>query len=213
MNIHATHFLGALNKDVLEILLKNGHKKSYPRNSLIVNEGDTSPCAFIINSGKVEVMLGDEQGRQIVLSILEPGEYFGEMSLIDDEARSAAVKAIEDTELTLISKETFRQCLRSHPEIAEQIMLGLVTRLREANKKISSLALMDVHERVSKLLESYAQKKNGLLVIEEKLTHQYIANLVGASREMISRIMRKMIADGAITIDGKRIIIHQAPPL
>lgn len=207
MNIHNAHLLQILSQDALDVLLQNGQRKFFPKNSLIVNEGDNSPCAFIINSGRVEILLCDEQGRQIVLSILQPGEHFGEMSLIDNEVRSAAVKALEDTELTVISKETFRKCLRSHPEIAEQIMLGLVIRLREANKKISSLALMDVHERVASMLNSHAKEINGRLVIEERLTHQQIANFVGASREMISRIMRKMAADGDIQLEGRHIVI------
>lgn len=212
MNIHATHLLSILNKDKLDTLLRNGQKKFYPKNTFIINEGDISPCAFVINSGKVEILLCDEQGKEIVLSILKQGEHFGEMSLIDGDARSAAVKAVEDTELTIISKESFRDCLRTYPEIAEQIMLGLVTRLREANRKISSLALMDVHGRVANMLNDFAKEKDGQLVIEEKLTHQHIANIVGASREMISRILREMVADGRIKIDRKRIIILKRIP-
>ena len=212
MNIHATHLLRMLNKDKLDTLLRNGQKKFYPKNTFIINEGDMSPCAFVINSGKVEILLCDEQGKEIVLSILKQGEHFGEMSLIDGDARSAAVKAVEDTELTIISKESFRGCLRAYPEIAEQIMLGLVTRLREANRKISSLALMDVHSRVANMLNDFAKEKDGQLVIEEKLTHQHIANIVGASREMISRILREMVADGRIKIDRKRIIILKKIP-
>lgn len=207
MNIHSTQILGALSKDNMNILLRNGQKKHYPRNVLIINEGEISPYAYVINSGRVEILLCDEQGREIVLSILKQGEYFGEMALIDNDVRSAAVRAMEDTELTIISKGNFRECLRTYPEIAEQIMLGLVARLREANKKISSLALMDVHARVASMLNDFAKEKDGQLVIEEKLTHQHIANIVGASREMISRILREMVAAGQIKVDKKRIII------
>ncbi|HEX5365028.1 MAG TPA: cyclic nucleotide-binding domain-containing protein [Gallionella sp.] len=207
MNDTSNSFLHELNDGELDILLRNGQKKFYAKNKLIIDDGDHSSSAYIINSGKVKVFLSDDQGKEIVLCFLEAGEYFGEMALIDKEERSAAVMTMEDTELTEISQASFRECLKAHPELAERIMLGLVTRLREANKKISSLALEDVHERVANMLIDLAVKHNGQLVIDDKPTHQHIANIVGASREMITRILKNMSADGHIEITGKQIII------
>lgn len=207
MNDTSQSFLNTLNESELEILLEKGQKKSYPKNKLIIDDGDRSSSAYIINSGKVKVFLSDDQGKEIVLSYLEAGEYFGEMALIDQEERSAAVMTVEDSELTEISQKSFRECLRAHPELAERMMLGLVSRLRDADKMISSLALQDVHERVANMLAKLAVKKDGKLVIDDKPTHQHIANIVGASREMITRILKNMSTDGHIEINGKQILI------
>lgn len=209
MNNSPTSILSALKKNELDILFGIGRKEFYERNTIIVDEGDHTNCAYVINSGKIKIFLSDEQGKEIVLSELEAGEYFGEMALIDKEARSASAMTMEDTELTIISQKNFRECLQSNPEISERIMLDLVTNLREANKKISSLVFMTAYERVANMLVASANDQNGLLVVDEKPTHQHIANVVGASREMITRILKNMAEDGHISISGKQLTIFK----
>jgi CRP/FNR family cyclic AMP-dependent transcriptional regulator len=207
MSDSTTSLLHVLRKSDLNVLMRNGQRKLCTKNSLIIDEGDRPDSAYIINSGKVKIYLSDEHGKEIVLSILKDGGYFGEMSLIDKEACSAAVMAMEDTEVTVISHRNFWDCMHSHPEIAERIMVGLVVRLREANKKISSLALQDAHERVVNLLLGLAHEQDGQLVINDRPTHQHIANIVGTSREMITRILKDLSTAGYISIDGKRLVI------
>lgn len=207
MNKQTTDIFSILKQSELDTLFHDGQKKLYAKNTIIIKEGSSSDDAYIINSGKVKIILSNEQGHEVVLSVLKKGEYFGEMALIDMETRSATAMTMEDTELTEISQNAFMECLKAHPDIAERIMLGLVARLREANKKISSFALMNVRERVTNMLLGLASERDGLLVVTEKLTHQHIANSVGASREMITRILKKMISDGQIRIEGKRIIL------
>ncbi|HZW26696.1 MAG TPA: cyclic nucleotide-binding domain-containing protein [Gallionella sp.] len=210
MNTPAMPLFFDLHESELDILLSGGLKKSYPKNTVVISEGDSSHSFYMINSGKVKVFLDDEQGKEIVLSILGPGEYFGEMSLIDDEVRSAGVMVLEDAHLTIISMRNFRSCLEKHPKIATRVMLELTKRLRDANKKIGSLALLDVYGRVANALLQLARKRDEKLVIEEKLTHQDIANMVGASREMVTRILRDLAADGYICIEkGKGIILNE----
>ena len=204
------YLLSTLKKKELEILILSGNKASYRKNAIIINEGDYSDSAYIIHSGKVKIFLGDEQGREIVLSELTAGEYFGEMALIDKKERSATVTAMEDTELTVISQKNFRKCMRSNPDISERIMLGLVTNLREANKKISGLVFMSSYARVVNMLLALAKDKNGLLVIDDKPTQQHMANVVGVSREMISRIFKSLVDDGHIEISGKRMVINRS---
>lgn len=201
--------LSSLRKNELDLLFRNGRQEFYEKGVTIINEGDHSSNAYLINSGKVKVFLSDEQGKEIVLSELKAGEYFGEMALIDKDERSAGVMTMECTELTVISQKSFRECLQSNPDISERIMLGLVTNLREANKKIASLVFMDAYGRVANMLLELAKDKNGSLVIDEKPTHQHIANVVGTSREMITRILKNMVADGHISIEGKRILIKR----
>lgn len=207
MNETSESFLHSLTEAELSVLLRNAKKKVYPKNKQIMSEGDASNSAFIINSGQVKVFLSDDAGKEIVLSFMGPGEYFGEMSLIDREVRSAGVMTTEDTELTEISQKNFRECLQQHPDLTERIMMGLVSRLREANRKISDLALKDVHERVANMLLDLAEEKGGKLVIDNKPTHQQIANVVGASREMITRILKTMSTDGLIEITPSQIVI------
>ena len=207
------NLLSTLRKNELDILFRNGKREAYGKNAVIINEGDLSNCAYIIHSGKVKIFLCDEQGKEIVLAELVAGDYFGEMALIDQNKRSATVKATEDTVLTVISRQSFRECLQLNPDISERIMLGLVASLRGANKKISSLVFLDAHERVAKMLLELAEDQNGLLVVHKKPTQQHIANVVGTSREMISRILKHMTDDGCISISGKRILINQTGPI
>lgn len=210
MNSPALPLFFDLQESELDILLSGGQKRSYSKNTVIISEGDSSHSFYVINSGKVKVFLDDGQGKEIVLSILGPGEYFGEMSLIDDEARSAGVMVLEDAHLTVISMQNFRSCLEKYPKIAMRVMLGLTKRLRNANKKIGSLALLDVYGRVANALLQLAKKRDEKLVIEEKLTHQDIANMVGSSREMVTRILRDLAADGYICIEkGKGIVLNE----
>lgn len=209
MNNSSQSILGSLRKNELDTLFSNGRHEFHEKNVVIIDEGDHSNSAYLINSGKVKVFLSDEQGKEIVLSELEAGEYFGEMALIDKDERSAGVMTMEYTELTVISQKSFRKCLQSNPDISERIMLGLVTNLREANKKIAGLVFMDAYGRVANMLFALAKDQDGLLVIDEKPTHQHIANVVGASREMITRILKNMVADGHISIEGKQMLIKQ----
>lgn len=194
-------------ESIFEILGKAGKKRFYPKNTIILNEGDPSSCLYVIHSGRLKAFLADEQGREIVLNIMEPGEYFGEMALIDSEARSASVMTMEDSQLSLVTKENFYDCLSRNPEIATPLMLGLIKRLRIATRKVGSLALMDVYGRVASTLIQLAKEQDGKLVIGEKMTHQEIANIVGASREMVSRIMHDLVEGGYISVDNKRRII------
>ncbi len=112
--------LCGLNKHELELLLSNAKKKTYGKDRPILKHGERSSYAYIINSGRVKVFLSDEHGKEIVLAFLEPGEYFGEMSLIDSDECSASVSTVEETVLALISRENFRECMRANPEIAER---------------------------------------------------------------------------------------------
>jgi len=203
------YLLGLLKEDELNALILSGKRGGYKKNKIIIDEGDYSDSAYFIHSGKVKIILSDEHGREIVLRELASGEYFGEMSLIDKKQRSATVMVTEDAELTVISQKDFRKCMRSNPIISEQIMLGLITNLREANKKISSLVFSGAYTRVMNMLLSLAKEQNGLLLVEKKPTQQHIANVVGVSREMVSRILRNMADDGHINISGKRIEINR----
>lgn len=195
--------------DVFDLLASSGKPRSFPKNTVVLNEGDPSNYLCLINSGRLKVYLSDDNGHEIVLDFIGAGEYFGEMALIDDCGRSASVMTMEDSKLTFVTKDAFNECLARHPRIASMLMLGLIRKLRHATKKIGSLALLDVYGRVANTLLQLAKEQDGQMVVD-KLTHQEIANIVGASREMVTRIMHNLIECGYITLgNGKQIILNE----
>lgn len=187
-------------------------KRSFPKNTIIINEGDDTDSLYLIISGKVKIVLSDEEGKEIIISILEPGDYFGELSLIDSEPRSARVITMTPCQFSIISKPEFTNLLEKNHNITINLLQGLSKRLRDANKNIESLALMDVYGRVARTLLQFAKPVEGKLVISEKLTQKDIANMVGASREMVSRIFKDLTIGGYITVASGTITINEKLP-
>jgi len=202
-----------LTADELDAIANISTKRSYPKNTIIINEGDETDSLYLIISGKVKVMLSDEDGKEIIITLLEPGEYFGELALIDEEPRSARVVTMEQSQLGLINKSDFNQVMDDNPGLVRNLMTGLTRRLRQANKNIESLALMDVYGRVARTLLQFAEPaEDGRQVIKEKLTQKDIANMVGSSREMVSRIFKDLTVGGYITVDSGFITINDKLP-
>ncbi len=197
----------------LRSICECGTTKTYPKHSIVINEGDLSDTLYIILSGKVKVYVSEADGREVTLGILGPGKFFGELSLIDESPRSASVSTLETTSLSLVSKAAFQQCIKKDPEIALKLMRVLAQRIRSLTDSVKNLALLDVYGRVARLLENLAISKNGVPVIEQRLTHQDIANMVGASREMISRIMKELITGKYIQFKEKQITLLKKLPL
>jgi CRP/FNR family cyclic AMP-dependent transcriptional regulator len=159
-------------------------------------------------SGRLKVLMSDDEGREVILSMLGPNEYFGEMGLIDDSPRSASVVTLESCELLVLLKRDFRKCLSENFEMAMTVMRGLVKRLREADKKIGSLALMDVYGRVARLLLEMSETIDGQHVVTRKVAKQDIAKMIGASREMVSRVMKDLQVGGYIEVRGSSIYLR-----
>ena len=198
-------------KAELRALAGQGVLKSFPRNTIIVSEGDETDSFYIIVEGRVKVFVSDEEGREIVLATQGPGDYFGEM-VLDGGPRSASVMTLEPARFAVIPKGRFREFLYSNPAFSLHLVERLIRRTRALTENVKSLALLDVYGRVARLLLDIAVKEDGRLVIAERLTQQDIANRVGSSREMISRIFKDLTAGGYISIDKKRITIHKNPP-
>jgi len=183
-------------------------RRSAPRSNTIMAGGDPTDSLYIVLSGRLKVMMSDSDGKEVILAILGPGEYFGEMGLIDDEPRSASVVTLEPCELLSIAKRDFRKCLADNFEMSMAVMRGLVRRLREADRKIGSLALLDVYGRVSRLLLDMAETVNGEKIVTKRLPKQDIAKMIGASREMVSRVMKDLQVGGYIEIRGSNIVLR-----
>ena len=200
-----------LNADELRALTAQGVIKAFPKNTIIVSEGDETDSFYVIVQGRVKVFVSDEDGREIVLATQGPGDYFGEM-VLDGGARSASVMTLEPSRFAVIPKARFREFLHTHPAFSAHLIEKLIDRTRTLTENVKSLALMDVYGRVARLLLELAVKEDGRMVVPEKLTQQDIANRIGASREMISRIFKDLTAGGYISIEKKRITILKSPP-
>lgn len=186
--------------------------RSYPRNSVILFEDDPGDALYVVVTGLVKVVLIGEDGREVILSVLKEGDFFGEMSLIDDRPRSAHVIAMEDSSLVVLRREDFQHRIREAPGVALSMLKAMSRRLREADEKIGGLVLLDVNGRVAKLLLSMADENDGVH-ITRRVTHHTIAQMVGSSRETVSRTMRDLADRGLIEVTRKAITIRNRPAL
>jgi CRP/FNR family cyclic AMP-dependent transcriptional regulator len=206
--LRAVPLFSSFPEDQLRTLATMVNRKSLPRGAMVMAAGDPTDSLYIVLSGRLKVMMSDADGKEVILSILGPGEFFGEMGLIDDSPRSASVIGIEPCELLSISKRDFNKCLADSSEMAMAVMRGLVQRLREADRKIGSLALLDVYGRVARLLLDMADNVDGQKIVTKRLPKQDIAKMIGASREMVSRVMKDLQMGGYIEMRGSNIVLH-----
>ena len=197
-----------LDEQQLSVLARSIVRKNVGRNAKIIVAGEPTDSLYIVLYGRLKVLMSDEQGREVILSILGPGEFFGEMGLLDDSPRSASVVSLEACELLTISKTDFKRNLAENFELSLTVMRGLVKRLREADRKIGSLALMDVYGRVARLLLEMAEDVNGEKVVVKKISKKDIAKMIGASREMVSRVMKDLQLGGYIEVRGRSIALR-----
>lgn len=181
-------------------------EKSYPRGSVILFEDDPGDALFIVRVGRVKVVLVGDDGREVILGVLGVGEHFGELSLIDDQPRSAHVIATEDSTLLVLRREDFRRRVEEMPTVAWSLMQELSRRLRRADDKIGGLVLLDVPGRIARLLLDTASAE-GRDALEKPLTHQTIADMIGASRETVSRAMKAFQESGLVAVERRRIRI------
>ena len=201
----------ALDDDDLRALSAHATEQTYQKNVVVVNEGDQSNTIFIILSGRVKVFLRNTEGREMIINVLGPREYFGEL-VIDEGARSASIATLETCRFMIVTKADFKALVVSDPDFALKLINRLMQRVRALTDNIRSLALLDVYGRVARLLLELATEHEGRLIVPEKLTQQDIAERVGASREMISRIFKDLVTGGYISIDHKHITINRDLP-
>ena len=206
--LKAVPLFATISEEQLRMLTTMVTRRSASRNTTIMSSGDATDSLYIVLSGRLKVMMSDSEGKEVILAILGPGEFFGEMGLIDDEPRSASVVTIEPCELLSIAKRDFKRVLTENSEMAMAVMRGLVRRLREADRKIGSLALLDVYGRVARLLLDMAENVNGEKIVTKRLPKQDIAKMIGASREMVSRVMKDLQTGGYIEMRGSNIVLR-----
>jgi CRP/FNR family cyclic AMP-dependent transcriptional regulator len=200
-----------LQDDTLRNITATGVVRTFPRNTVLINEGDQGDSLFVILSGRVKIYSSNEAGREFVIDFHGPGEYVGEMSL-DGEPRSASVITVEPTTCAVVNRAQFRDFILAHPDFAMHLIERLIHRVRVTTSNLKSLALSDVYGRLVRLLNTLALEVDGRLVVPEKLTQQDIADRVGASRDMIGKLMKDLVGGGYLAVEERTITIRKKLP-
>ena len=207
----STDPLEPLQPETLRAIAASGVIRTFPKNTVLINEGDVGDALYVILSGRVKVFASNEAGREFVIDFHGPGEYVGEMTL-DGEPRSASVITVEQTTCAVVNRAHFRDFILAHPDFALHLIERLIHRVRVTTGNLKSLALSDVYGRMSRLLNTLAEPHDGKLVVPEKLTQQDIADRVGASRDMIGKLMKDLTAGGYLHVEDRTITILRKLP-
>ena len=212
ITLDAIPLFAHLDKEELARIGEVTRERPYPKNSVILFEDDPGDSLYVVVSGRVKVVLIGEDGREVILSTMDKGDFFGEMSLIDDQPRSAHVIAMENSRLLVLRRDDFHRCLDTTPRIALGLLRALSKRLRQADSQIGGLVLLDVAGRIARLMLQLADEGDGS-VITAKLTHHTIAQMIGSSRETVSRTIRTLIEQDLIAVSQKTITIKNREAL
>jgi CRP/FNR family transcriptional regulator, cyclic AMP receptor protein len=206
-----------LDEHQIGLLAPMALEKTYSRGEAILFEDDDSHQGFfLLIEGEVKVVLTSMDGKETILASLKEGDFFGEMALLDGEPRSATVRAVDASRLLSIRRDDFLQFLRRYPDVALVLLAELSRRLRKSNKQVSSLAMMGVHGRVAdaltKLMDERGKRQRtregkAIVVIHDRPTQQFIADMSGAARETVSRVLKHFEQKGWIAIDGRDLVI------
>jgi CRP/FNR family cyclic AMP-dependent transcriptional regulator len=205
-------FLSQESDESINELSERAKKVGFTKRTFIITEGDDTDCLFILLSGKVRVFSSDDEGKEVTLFTQEAGSYFGELALLGNEPRSASVVALEKTTCGVISKADFKRWLGKHPEVAFNLIHDLSHKVVQVSGKIKQLALLNVYERTIRTLLDLATEKDGVSIISERPTQQELANMVGASREMVNKIMKELTKGEYIAVNEKSLTIEKKLP-
>lgn len=192
-----------LDADTLDRIRAISSIKRFPKDSVVIETGEHSDAMYGILDGRLQAVIINDQGKQIVLNVFGPGDLFGEMSFVDGDARSATIVTKTTARLVVIPRKRFKDIISANPAILWSFVSGLIKKLRKATRQIEDLAFFDVYGRIARLLTDLAGEAG---TIRERLTHQEIADRVGASREMVSRVIKALIDRGYLHTDARRRI-------
>lgn len=205
-------FLSNLEDKTLSELASHAKKSTFQKNSFIITEGDETNSLYILLSGKIRAFSSDEQGKEVTLLEQTPVSYFGELALLGNHARSASVISLEKTSCAIIAQSDFKKWLSSHPDVAFGLIQDLSNTVRRLTDKVKQLALLNVYERTIQALHDMAVKEGDILIIHKRPTQQELANIVGASREMVNKIMKELSKGGYISTQDKTLTIERKLP-
>ncbi|HCY13755.1 MAG TPA: Crp/Fnr family transcriptional regulator [Gammaproteobacteria bacterium] len=202
----------ALSATELDSLAALTGRLQVKRGAVIVTEGTRADALYVVVAGRVRVFVTAEDGKEAVLAIEGPGASFGEIALLDGDPRSASVAAMEPTELLVISRGAFRGLLEQSPETATAVIGALAGMVRRLTNNVQSLALDSVYRRLVQRLEERAVAEGDIRVVPQRMTHQLLADMIGCSREMVSRIMSDLVKGGYVTVESDRLLINRKLP-
>ena len=200
-----------LRQETLRTIATSGVVRQFPKQTVLIHEGDVGDSLYIILSGRVKVYASNESGREVVINFCGPGEYVGEMSLYG-APRSASVITLEPTSCAIVNRAQFSDFIVANPDVAQHLIQTLIHRARGATENVKSLALSDVYGRLVRLLNTLAVERDGMIKVLEKLTQQDIADRVGASRDMIGKLMKDLIAGGYLSVEAHTITVVKKLP-
>jgi len=203
----------AFSDQQIAMLVSGAQHRKYSRGTAILRAGEETDALYIIIAGRVKVLIPDEEGREVILAMMGAQEFFGEMGLLDDLPSSATVETLEPCEMLRIPRAAFLSCLQGNGEVAMHVLRHLVGRLREADRKIESLALIDVYGRVARLIIDLAEQVDGQWIVPRAPAKQEIARMIGASREMVSRVIKDLQDKHLIVTDKRKILIVDHPSM
>lgn len=213
MILDKVEIFDGLTTEELGSLASKGVVRSYPKNTVIINENDLADSLYIIESGRVKVYCSDKNGKEFIMNTLGPGDYFGELALLDDDRRSASIRTMEKASFCIIYKDDFHAVIEQQANIASTLIRNLTRRVRKLTQDVKALALQDVYGRVTTVLATLASPRDdGTSIIPEKLTQQDIADRVGASREMVARILKDLTIGEYISFEGRSIVLNGKLP-
>ena len=195
-----------LDRTALRSFAEITREQKFAKGAMIVTEGDPGDALFVVRSGEVKVLLIGEDGREVILGVLGVGDHFGELSLIDGRPRSAHVVATQPSSLLILRRTDFRRQVEQQPQVGWALLMELSRRLRQADGTIGSLVLLDVPGRVAKVLLEHATPGEPVTLVKT-LTHQTIAQMIGASRETVSRAMAEFQERGYISVQRRQVTI------
>jgi len=209
--IRTVPIFSELPEEQIDAIARHVTRRPIQKDAVIFFENEPGDTLYVVASGRVRVSILGDDGREVILSMLGAGDFFGEMALLDNDPRSATTIAAEDSELLCLSRNDFDKVLRESPEMMMALIQVLTTRLRHANQQISTLALLDVYGRVAHLLVEMAQDEGRRLrdgrIAFRRSTHQEIANRIGTTRETVTRMLKDLQRQNLVHIDGKEFVV------
>jgi CRP/FNR family cyclic AMP-dependent transcriptional regulator len=207
--IEKVAIFSSLSGQAIEELETLARSRTYQKNSVVISEGDESDSLYVLLSGRAVALRTDESGRQFVVNRFGPYDYFGEMSFFDRNARCATVMTKERCETLVIPRSDFLRFVERHTDILWSVINALLAKLRKATEQIESLAFLDVYGRLARILIENQDEEG---VIQEKFTQQELADMVGSSRETVSRIFNELVGGGYVRkVKGRMAILKKLP--
>jgi CRP/FNR family cyclic AMP-dependent transcriptional regulator len=200
-----------LDETALRDLAPHGVPRSFQKNVVVVHEGDATDSLYVVLSGRVKAFVSDEEGKEVVVNTIGAGDYFGEL-VIDGGPRAASIMTLEPCRFYVIPRGDVEGLLERNPVFARHLIDALIAKVRSLTDTVRDLALKDVYGRLVKFLDTHTVEQDGKRVVPERLTQNDIAARIGASREMVSRIVKDLTAGGYISVESKHISVHKKLP-